>query len=236
MVELKINRAKSTKSSNITLSVFLIVVLSLGLVGGCGGSGSNSGQNNSTLIFTDVTLQSGFNYSHGYVNPIETEPRLISGGAAAGDFDNDGWVDLYVVRGSIGTNLLFKNMGNGSFQEVGQSAGVDIFGVVGSGPTFADFSGDGFLDLFIGAISSTNKPSLFLNNGNGTFSNISAGQALTSLSADNTFSAAFGDYDLDNDLDHLLHIGVRLILTALLSIYGETMEIIHSLMLALTLE
>ncbi len=60
-------------------------------------------------------------------------------------------------------------MGKGSFQEVGQSARLDISGVIGSGPTFADFSGDGYLDLFVGGITSQQKPLLFLNNGDGTF-------------------------------------------------------------------
>ncbi len=204
-MELKLNSVNSTRESSIILSILLIIVMSIGLIGGCGGSGgnsgNNSGENNSTIIFTDVTSVAGFNYSHGYINAIESEPQLISGGVAAGDYDNDGWVDLYIVRGSIGPNLLFKNTGNGSFQEVGQFAGVDISGAIGSGPTFADFSGDGFLDLFIGGISFVNKPSLFLNNGNGTFSNISSGQALAELASSSTYSAAFGDYDLDGDLD-----------------------------------
>ncbi|MEM7008108.1 MAG: CRTAC1 family protein [Thermodesulfobacteriota bacterium] len=191
--------------------VFMLTVLSFALIGGCGGSGNNSGDNgdnnggnNNSLTFTDITLQAGLNYSHGFVTsgPV-SEPQLISGGVAAGDYDNDGWVDIYVVRGPAGPNLLFKNNGNGTFSEVGQAAGVDVDNEIGSGPTFADFSGDGYLDLFIGGIFPT-KPRLFLNDGDGTFTDISAGKALTSLSSINTFSAAFGDYDLDNDLDLLI--------------------------------
>jgi len=203
-MKLRFNIINGGIKSNIFLSAFLVTLLSFGLIGGCGGSGNSSGQTDTNIQFTNVTSQSGLNYAHGFIagGPID-EPQLISGGVAAGDYDNDGWVDLYVVRGDIGPNLLFRNLGNGSFQEVGQSAGLNISGTIGSGPTFADFSGDGFLDLLIGSVSASGV-SLFLNNGNDTFSNITAGASETVVSRSNTFSAAFGDYDLDNDLDLFL--------------------------------
>ncbi|MCH7518578.1 MAG: CRTAC1 family protein [Candidatus Dadabacteria bacterium] len=190
--------------SNIVLSTFLVILLSFGLIGGCSKSGGNSGQSGINIRFTNVTIQAGLIYVHGFIaGGPATEPQLISGGVAAGDYDNDGWVDLYVVRGTIGANLLFRNLGNGSFEEVGESAGLALSGTIGSGPTFADFSGDGFLDLFIGGVSPT-KVSLFLNNGDGTFSNITAGAFEPAVLSNNTFSAAFGDYDLDGDLDLLM--------------------------------
>ena len=197
----RVNVAKSKVVFKILCSVFLVFILSFGLIGGCGGSGNNADQTNTNIQFANVTSQAGFNYSHGFIlGGAMSEPQLISGGVAAGDYDNDGWVDLYVVRGTIGPNLLFKNNGNGTFTEVGQSAGLDLSGIISSGPTFADFSGDGFLDLFIGGVSPTNV-SLFLNNGDGTFSNITTSAYQTGVSSNNTYSAAFGDYDLDNDLD-----------------------------------
>ncbi len=187
--------------SNILLSTFLLILLSFGLIGGCSKSGGSSDQSEFNLRFTNVTNQAGFDYAHGFItNGPQGEPQLITGGVATGDYDNDGWVDLYVARGTIGPNLLFKNLGNGTFQEVGQSAGLDLSGAIGSGPTFADFSGDGFLDLFIGGVFPT-KVSVFQNNGNGTFTNITGGAVETAVVGNNTFSAAFGDYDLDNDLD-----------------------------------
>lgn len=188
------------KLPNLVVSSVLIIMISFGLIGGCSSSNNNN-QNNVEIRFTDVTSQAGFNYLHGFATGSpRDEPQLISGGVAAGDYDNDGWVDLYVARGTIGPNLLFRNQGNGSFQEVGQAAGIGISGVISSGPTFADFTGDGFLDLFIGGISPT-PVSFFVNNGDGTFSDISGGATLNPVSKDNTFSAAFGDYDMDNDLD-----------------------------------
>lgn len=186
--------------SNSVLGIFLVFILSFGLIGGCSNSGSNS--NNSTNIqFTNVTSQAGFNYSHAFsLGAPRGEPQSISGGVAAGDYDNDGWVDLYVARGDIGPNLLFKNNGNGTFSEVGQAAGLALSGLLSAGPTFVDFNGDGFLDLFIGGISPTNV-SLFINNGDGTFSDITVDASETGIFSRNTFSAAFGDYDRDNDLD-----------------------------------
>jgi len=190
--------------SNIVLSTLLVILLSFGLIGGCSKSGGNSGQSGTNIRFTNVTIQAGLIYVYGFMfGGPATEPQLISGGVAAGDYDNDGWVDLYVVRGTIGPNLLFRNLGNGSFEEVGESAGLALSGTIGSGPTFADFSGDGFLDLFIGGVSPT-KVSLFLNNGDGTFSNITAGAFEPAVLSNNTFSAAFGDYDLDGGLDLLM--------------------------------
>ena len=136
------------RGSKIIYSVSLVIILSFGLIGGCGGSGNNSNQSSTNISFTDVASQAGFNYTHGFISGVpRTEPELISGAVAAGDYDNDGWVDLYVVSGTIGPNLLFRN------------------------------------------------------NGNGTFSDITISASETGVSSDNTFSAAFGDYDLDNDLD-----------------------------------
>jgi hypothetical protein len=190
--------------SNIVLSTLLVILLSFGLIGGCSKSGGNSGQSGINIRFTNVTIQAGLDYVHGFITGgPNSESQLISGGVAAGDYDNDGWVDLYVVGGTDGPNLLFRNLGNGSFVEVGESAGLALSGTIGSGPTFADFSGDGFLDLFIGGISPTNV-FLFLNNGDGTFSNITGGAADHAVRSINTFSAAFGDYDLDGDLDLLM--------------------------------
>jgi hypothetical protein len=149
--------------------------------------------------FTDVTAASGFVYTHGYVTGLSSEPRMIAGGVAAGDYDGDGWVDLYAVRGDIGPNLLFRNRGDGTFEEVGAAAGVAVTGSRGAGPTFADVDGDGWLDLLIGGVGQT-PPRLFGNRGDGTFEDRTAESGLGATQLD-TYSAAFGDYDRDGDLD-----------------------------------
>ena len=167
-----------------------------------------------SLRFADVTAASGIHYRHGYQRPTGTDPEAFGGGVAAGDYDDDGRVDLFVVRGDIGPNLLYRNLGGNVFTEVAASAGVAYTKSASenhrhSGPTFADIDGDGDLDLFFGGLEF--DPSfLFRNNGDGTFADVTSGSGLDAIGARYTVSAAFGDYDLDGDLDlFLTHWGTR---------------------------
>ena len=86
-----------------------------------------------TLGFTDVTQASGI-VSPGY-----------GMGAACGDFDNDGWVDLYVTN--LGPNLMLRNNGNGTFQDITTKA--DAGDRWSTSAAFLDYDGDGWLDLFV---------------------------------------------------------------------------------------
>jgi hypothetical protein len=67
-------------------------------------------------------------------------------GVATGDYDGDGWVDLYVTN--LGANRLWRNLGNGSFAEVSQEAGV-ADSLFGSSAAFFDYDRDGWLDLYV---------------------------------------------------------------------------------------
>ena len=89
-----------------------------------------------TLHFTDVTEQSGI-HTRGY-----------GMGVAAGDIDNDGWIDLYVT--GFGGNQLFHNNGDGTFTDVSTQSGTDGSGSWGVSAAFVDFDRDGWLDLFVG--------------------------------------------------------------------------------------
>ncbi|MFQ5349012.1 MAG: CRTAC1 family protein [Thermoanaerobaculia bacterium] len=87
------------------------------------------------LRFVDVTERSGLvALAHGM-------------GVAAGDYDNDGWPDLYVTN--FGSNRLFRNRGDGTFEDVTAMAGVDDRRWSVSA-TFVDYDRDGWLDLFVG--------------------------------------------------------------------------------------
>ena len=81
-----------------------------------------------TTTFADVTAGSGISYQTGYVIPPENPfvERLATSAAAAGDYDNDGDIDLFIVRGDIGPNLLYRNDGNLAFQDVAASAGLTV--------------------------------------------------------------------------------------------------------------
>lgn len=90
--------------------------------------------NNRDGTFTEVTEKAGVtNERWGY-------------GCAVGDFDNDGWPDLYVTN--YGQNRLYRNNHNGTFTDVAEKAGVTI-GAWSTGATFGDYDGDGRLDLFV---------------------------------------------------------------------------------------
>ena len=157
--------------------------------------------------FADVTAASGIDYTNGLVH--ELDPPILAdiatAGVASGDYDNDGDIDLFIVRGDIGPNLLYRNTGNLVFEEVADAAGLAntksaTENYHHSGPMFADMDGDGDLDLFLGGMGG--DPSLvFANNGDGTFSDVTAGSGIDTLAATHNISAAFGDYDLDGDLD-----------------------------------
>ena len=84
--------------------------------------------------FTDVTERSGVNAT-GY-----------GMGAAAGDIDNDGWVDLYLTN--LGSNQLFRNNGNGTFTDITAKSGTDD-SRWSTSATFFDYDRDGWLDLFV---------------------------------------------------------------------------------------
>ncbi len=149
--------------------------------------------------FVEVAASVGLDYEHDYVDSlrISTEVPIFMGGVAAGDYDGDGWVDLYAVGGDR-PNLLLRNVG-GRFTAV-DAPGLVPTGGRSSGPTFADVDGDGLLDLFVGAVEG-GTPRLFRNLGNGSFTERTADSGIVDLEAFETMGAAFGDYDGDGDLD-----------------------------------
>ncbi|WP_339724257.1 CRTAC1 family protein [uncultured Paraglaciecola sp.] len=145
--------------------------------------------------FTDISTQAGLNFSHSVPNGDGI--LGMSGGVAAGDFDNDGWVDLYAVGGDGQENLLLKNMADGSFLDMAEFADVNLL-AIGSGPAFGDLDGDGLLDLFVGSVGGS-APKLYLNRGNDKFLDITENSGL--VLPGNNFGATWGDYDKDDDLD-----------------------------------
>ena len=154
--------------------------------------------------FTDVTADAGFAYTHGFTGTppgdLEAQTRFFAAGVAAGDYDRDGLPDVYVARGSVGPNLLFRNRGDGTFEEVGAAAGVAGAPAKSSAPVFGDIDGDGWLDLVVGAIEG-GTTAVYRNLGNGTFADVSASSGLTYGIPQ--FSTSLGDYDGDGDLDLL---------------------------------
>lgn len=117
-------------------------------------------------------------------------------GVAIGDYDGDGLNDLYFTQLFDG-NRLYRNMGNWRFEEVSQPAGVRLDGHMSTGCAFADFNGDGRIDLFVGSCGNGSR--LFMNNGDGRF--IEEAQGGIFDNSYGTTSIATGDLDNDGDLD-----------------------------------
>jgi hypothetical protein len=148
--------------------------------------------------FIEIADEVGLDYSHEMSNGDNFFGQ--SGGVAAGDYNNDGWIDLYAIGGDDRPNLLLANSADGVFIDRAIEAGLDLIGK-GSGPAFADFDGDGDLDLFIGSVDD-GVTKLFINAGDGKFTDITTESNLDLPG--NNVSAAWGDYDQDEDLDLLI--------------------------------
>jgi hypothetical protein len=168
-------------------------------------------RNNRDGTFTDVTDRAGVGGAG------------FGMGAAAGDYDGDGWQDLYIT--TYGSNLLYRNNGNGTFTEVAKKAGVDAPGWSTCAVWF-DYDNDGKLDLFVSSFVVYNKslnvicgdnrlkrryyciprvfkpsPSkLFHNNGGGTFSDVSRESGIASVPG-KSFGAVATDVNNDSYLD-----------------------------------
>jgi enediyne biosynthesis protein E4 len=167
-------------------------------------------RNDGNWRFTDVTAKSGLG-DKGY-----------GLGVAAGDYDNDGDQDVYVTN--FGPNVLYRNNGDGTFSDVTAKAGVADGSQVSAGANFFDMDGDGDLDLYASSYvnfkysdhkvlrrmghliysgPSDYKPtsdSLFRNNGDGTFTDVSAAAGLKEHKGTG-MGTVCADYDNDGDTD-----------------------------------
>lgn len=139
---------------------------------------------------------------------MERQNLMNGAGVALGDFDNDGWCDIYLC-GKFAPNALYRNLGNWKFEDVTAKAGVGCTNQTSNGAVFADINGDGLLDLLVTSFTGPNA--CFLNLGDGHFTNITERAGL--LSKGGTTSQALGDLDGDGDLDlYVMYFGIEAIL------------------------
>ncbi len=150
-------------------------------------------RNNGNGTFTDISRDAGIQDTPG--NGL---------GVVFGDYDNDGWADIYVANDST-PNFLFHNKGGGVFEEVGFVAGVALGGdgrpLAGMGADMGDFDGDGLLDIFVSNLNMETH-NLYKNLGGGLFADVTFSSGIGEATLPFVgFGAAFLDYDNDTDLD-----------------------------------
>ncbi len=145
--------------------------------------------------FTEVSLESGIALQH-------TSAMLIGGGGAFFDYNNDGWLDIYLVGGNDDDGL-FHNNGDGTFTNVAEMAGLEsTSGYQTTGVITGDVDKDGYRDIFVTTWDT--QPNLMLhNNGDGTFTEV--GEEIGMGGVSFSMAASFGDYNLDGYLD--LYVG-----------------------------
>lgn len=159
------------------------------------------------IIFQDVSEKAGLSRWRHVMGTPETTYILetVGSGVALLDYDNDGWLDIYLVNGSTYSAMagkapaphaaLFHNNHDGTFTDVAQQAGVTNERW-GFGAVVGDYDNDGWPDLYV---TNFGKNRLYHNNHDGTFTDVAekAGVALGNWST----GATFGDYDGDGRLD-----------------------------------
>jgi hypothetical protein len=152
-----------------------------GLVGHSEALGQKAGlpasSQQGSVFFHDVTAQAGLHFTHCSGTRNHLLPEDMGSGLAWGDYDNDGFPDLYVVNqpSQFGSsrkegpgNRLYHNNGNGTFTDVTESAHLELHHF-GMGAYWGDYDNDGHLDLFVSGVGGCY---LYHNEGNGRFRNV----------------------------------------------------------------
>ena len=149
-------------------------------------------RNNGDGTFADISKQAGI---------IKDGNGL---GVVFGDYDEDGWTDIYVANDTT-PSFLYHNKGKGIFEDVAFFAGVAVGGdgkaLAGMGTDMGDTNGDGLLDIFVTNLDGQTH-SLYKNMGKGLFDNVTFPSGLGEATLPYVgFGTAFLDYDNDGDLD-----------------------------------
>jgi hypothetical protein len=158
--------------------------------------------------FVNVASRAGLTVKTIYGDERKNKYLLetTGSGAAFFDYDNDGWQDIFLVNGTrlnplqgeqSPTNRLYRNKGDGTFQDVTEKAGLVHTGW-GQGVCVGDYDNDGNEDLFISAYG---KNALYHNQGNGTFTEVAQRAGVANNRTRWGSGCAFLDYDRDGRLD-----------------------------------
>ncbi len=161
-------------------------------------------------LFEEIpAAASGISWVHdNAMSPNRYLPETMGPGVAFFDYDNDGWLDIFLVNSGVSDfyapvspprNALYKNNRNGTFTDVTDKAGVAGGREFGMGCAIADYDNDGHPDILVTAYG---RCTLYHNNGNGSFSDVTDKAGLAAPGW--TTSAVWFDYDNDGKLDLFL--------------------------------
>ncbi|MGH9369776.1 MAG: CRTAC1 family protein, partial [Thermoanaerobaculia bacterium] len=153
---------------------------------------------------TDVAAQAGIRFVHDRGSTPEHHlPEMVGAGLSWLDYDNDGWMDLYVVQSGPfpetgsprARDRLYRNRGDGTFADVTAKAGLEDT-AYGMGAIAGDYDNDGNTDLLV---TNFGRNILYRNDGDGTFTDVTAKAGV--VGSGWPTSAAFADFDGDGWLD-----------------------------------
>jgi hypothetical protein len=159
-----------------------------------------------TVRFEDVAAAAGLRFSHAYSpTPEKHVIESVPGGVAVFDYDNDGRTDVFFTNGATSPGLekaseqhwnrLFRNTGDGRFEDVTARAGVQGVGYA-MGAAAGDFDNDGLVDLFVAGVA---RNQLLRNAGGGRFADVTSTAGVAS--GEWAVAAGWLDFDRDGRLD-----------------------------------
>ena len=182
------NRKQTNMKTNLRKTVVLLLQtfsLALGIV----------------LATFETTFAQGVTFTKITTGSIATD-RGSFGGPAWGDYNNDGFEDLFVPNFGSRNDYLYQNTGTGTFTRITSGPLVND-GRDGASANWCDYNNDGHLDLFLSGVSggTPNSNLLYHNQGNGTFTKITSGNLVTEIQSGAMYGSAWGDFDNDGFID-----------------------------------
>lgn len=174
-------------AGNATLLRRVVLAVLLSVIGGAQAQ---------DIVFVDVSEAAGIDATHrGVWDVYDQKVGYLAAGQAWGDYDGDGWLDLYVT-GNLDGNVLYRNEGDGTFSRSPYSDTVALPGVTSGGATWSDVDNSGWPDLLV---VNDGRNALFRNLDGHGFENVTDAAGLHGLAKSK--GAAWGDFDGDGYVD-----------------------------------